>query len=119
MLQDKHPGRAIIIMSDGMFLGSTAVMAGAPGIKRTETISLGTVPVALSSIDCAPFGLTLPPDSSPEGLKRNKAMTRNAQEGLFGKAQARYLEVLEEIGANIDGLPQFMDAWYTFPDRFL
>ncbi|CZR69745.1 related to N-glycosyltransferase [Phialocephala subalpina] len=119
ILKEKHPGRPIILLNEGIFYGSLPEMAGAPGLCPTAAISLGIVPLALSSIDCPPFGLGLPPDSSPEGRERNKAMNKGIQEQLLAKAQATFLEIMETLGARREGLPFFIDAGYRLPDRFL
>jgi hypothetical protein len=74
--KERYPGRPIILLNEGIFYGSLPEMAGAPGLCPTAAISLGIVPLTQSSIDCLPFGLRLPPDSSPEGRERNKAMNK-------------------------------------------
>ncbi|RFU35078.1 hypothetical protein B7463_g1181, partial [Scytalidium lignicola] len=118
-LNDNYPGRKVVLLGETVFFGSMPVMTGSPGLHPTATINLGLVPLALSSIDCPPFGPGLPPDSSPEGRERNKAMNKDVQEKLFGKAQATYLEIMESLGAKVAGLPFFLDAAYLLPDRFL
>jgi hypothetical protein len=105
--KERHPGRPIILLNEGIFYGSLPEMAGAPGLCPTAAISLGIVPLTQSSIDCLPFGLGLPPDSSPEGRERNKAMNKDIQEQLFAKAQATFLEIMETLGARREGL-QFL-----------
>jgi UDP:flavonoid glycosyltransferase YjiC (YdhE family) len=118
-LNDQNPGRPIIVLNEGVFLGSLPSLAKAPGIRPTATIGIGIVPLALSSIDTAPFGPGLPPDSSPEGRERNKVMYEGVKTQLLGKTQATYLQIMGSLGAEAAGLSFFIDSWYTLPDRFL
>lgn len=119
MLHEKHPGRPIVSINEGIFWGSTPIMAGAPGLRPTATLGVGIVPVILSSVDCAPAGPGLLPDSSPEGRKRNQAMQKDIQEGLMSKLQQRYEEILDTLGATLKKKPFFLDAAYMLPNRFL
>jgi len=117
MLQDRHPGRPIVLVSEGFFFGSIATYLDAPGIKPTATLGLGIIPMTLGSIDTAPFGPGLPPDSSPEGRERNKAMYAGLGK-MFEKPTKRFQEVLKEVGAKETDI-FFLDAQYLGPDRFL
>lgn len=118
-LNNQHPERPVVLLSESMFFGSMPGMAGSPGLQPTAYISLGLVPLVLSSVDCPPFGSCLPPDSSPEGRAKNKAMNKNVQEQLLGKAHATYLEIMGSLGVAVSKLPFFMDAPYILPHRFL
>lgn len=117
LLQSQHPGRPIILLNEGFYKATYALMSGAPGIRPAATICLGIIPVILSSIDCPPAGLGLPPDSSPEGRARNKAMLEGSKE-LFARPQARFAEVFKELGAT-RAPPPLMDAQYLLPDLYL
>jgi UDP:flavonoid glycosyltransferase YjiC (YdhE family) len=118
-LSQKHPGRPVIVLTEGAYLGSLPGASGARGLRPTTTIGIGIVPVIVSSIDHPPFGPGLPPDSSPEGRERNKAMNEGVQKQLLGKAQATFEQLIQNTGAKIEKIPFFCDAMYTFPDRFL
>ena len=94
-------------------------MAGASGIRPTASLGIGIVPLVLSSIDCAPPGPGLLPDSSPEARQRNIAMTKEIQENAFGPAQEKFEEIFNSLGSTTAKQPFFLDAAYTLPDRFL
>lgn len=64
MLKEKHPGRSIVVLNESAFLGSLPILRGAKGLKPDAIISLGINPLALNSVDTAPFGIGLPPPTS-------------------------------------------------------
>jgi UDP:flavonoid glycosyltransferase YjiC (YdhE family) len=81
-------------------------------------LGIGIIPICLSSIDTAPFGHLLLPDSSPEGRKRNVGYNKHEREVTYGSAQRRFREVLNELGANSTDV--FMrDANYLLTHRFV
>jgi hypothetical protein len=64
LLNEQHPGRPIVLLNEFGFFGSLPLFAGAPGLRPTAQIGIGIIPVVLSSIDVAPAGLGLLPDTS-------------------------------------------------------
>jgi UDP:flavonoid glycosyltransferase YjiC (YdhE family) len=116
-LTEQHPGRPIVLVYEGFFLGSGPGLLGAPGIRPAGTIGIGIVPMVLQSIDTAPFGPGLPPDSSAEGRARNIAMNKQLQE-VLAKPQAAYEQIFQELGAT-QPAPYIFNAIYQLPDRFL
>jgi UDP:flavonoid glycosyltransferase YjiC (YdhE family) len=119
MLNDKQPGRSIVVVAEGAFLGSLPINAGARGIRPAATLGIGIVPIAISSIDHPPFGPGLPPDSSPEGRERNKAMNDGMRKQLLSKPNTTFEQLLRELGAKMSKVPFCFDAMYQVPDRFL
>jgi UDP:flavonoid glycosyltransferase YjiC (YdhE family) len=119
MLNEQYPGRPIVAMSEASFMGSYVVMAKASGYLPTATLSLGFSAVVLSSIDCAPFGPGLPPDSSPAGRERNTAMNKELHEKVFGQVQKRFEEVMDSLGTALPEKPFFLNTAYMLSDRFL
>ncbi|TVY91930.1 UDP-glucosyltransferase A1 [Lachnellula willkommii] len=117
MLTEKHPGRPIVQVAEGMFEGGLPISRGAPGIKPTGTLGIGVMPMTLSSIDLPPFGPGLPPDTTPEGRERNKAMTEQVQNIVLAVPQKAFVKCLEQVGAKADAF--LLDAVYLWPDRFL
>ncbi|KAL3423522.1 udp-glucuronosyl udp-glucosyltransferase [Phlyctema vagabunda] len=114
----KDASRPVVILNEGMFLGAIPLLLGAPGLQPTGLISIGVAPVALSSIDTAPFGVGLFPDSSPQGRERNRALTKMAQEDMFGRLQDRFQKVVQSVGAA--KCPYFVfDAPYLLSHYFL
>jgi UDP:flavonoid glycosyltransferase YjiC (YdhE family) len=119
MLNDKQPGRSIVVVTEGAFLGSLPINTGARGIRPAATLGIGIVPIVISSIDHPPFGPGLPPDSSPEGRERNKAMNDSVRKQLLSKPSTTFEQLLRELGAKMPKVPFFFDAMYQMPDRFL
>ncbi|KAL3418312.1 MGT family Glycosyltransferase [Phlyctema vagabunda] len=115
---DTYPGRQILLLTEGAFLGSLPTLLGAPGIQPSASITIGIVPVVLSSIDLPPFGPGLPPDATPEGRERNVAMNKQFVEQVMASPMKRFHETLASLGADkTDSF--FFDAMYRLPDRFL
>lgn len=78
-----------------------AVSFGRPftkGIRFPRVITLGTVPLTVSSIDTAPFGPGLPPDSSEEGRAQNVAMYE-AGKPLWDDVAECANNICEQLGA--------------------
>ena len=98
MLTEKNPGRPIVLVTEGVFWGALPITQNAPGIKPTATLGIGIIPMTLSSIDTAPFGPGLPPDSSPEARERNKAGHAQMYE-VFGQPHKTFKETFESLGA--------------------
>jgi len=118
LLNNQHPGRPIVLVSEGLYLGSLPLYSGAPGLKPTATLGIGIVPLCLSSIDLPPFGPGLPPDNSPAGRERNKAMFKGVQENMLAQPQRKFVEVLQETGCT-GPAPWFLDGPFLGPDCFL
>ena len=119
MLHETYPGRPVIALNEMAFLGGAVINAGAPGLRPAATISIGIICIVMSSIDTAPFGPGLPPDSSPEGRERNKAMNKEVQEKMFGQIQKRFEELYDSLGATISKKHFFLDTGYLLCDRYL
>lgn len=110
-------GEPVAVLNDNTFLGAMPVLLGAPGIRPDAVIGLGVTPLALSSIDIAPFGLGLPPDASPEGRERNR-QANLAAEGMLAAPQQEAAEVMRNLGATQEP-PFLMSAESLLPDLFL
>ena len=108
----------VVVLHDTTFLGSWPVLLGAPGSQPTAVIGLGITVVPISSMDTAPFGLGLPPDSSEEGRARNREANAFAQGQLLAGAQAHLVEVLNSLGTT-EAPPFIIDGWVSVPDRNL
>jgi hypothetical protein len=74
MLREKYPGRKIIQVSDGMYSRSLPVTRGARGLEPDGTLGIGIIPLSLTSIDTAPFGPGILPNTSTEGRAKHKVM---------------------------------------------
>ncbi|HEX6525599.1 MAG TPA: hypothetical protein VF070_37150, partial [Streptosporangiaceae bacterium] len=64
------PDTPTLIMTDQSFMGHWPVRLGAPARQPAAYIGIGVVPISLNSADTAPFGLGLPPGTTPEDRAR-------------------------------------------------
>ena len=113
----EHEGEPTVVLHDTSYLGAMPMGLGAPGIRPAAVIGIGIVPLTMSSIDTAPFGLGLPPDSSSEGRARNIEANRAVQ-GALAEIQNLARTTVHSTGAT-EELPFFLDAAVTVPDRYL
>jgi UDP:flavonoid glycosyltransferase YjiC (YdhE family) len=116
-LLSEMDGESVVLLHELGFLGAWPVRFGAPGLRPAAVVGVGVVPLTLSSEDLAPFGMGLPPDSSPEGKARNRAANEAMRE-VFATTQDYLREVLVTVGATEEP-PFVMDAMVTVPDQFL
>lgn len=102
------------VLSETMFVGAGAL---ATRSQRPPVIALGIVPLLLSSVDTAPFGLGIPPMSGPLGRVRNALLKAVAEKGVFGAVQQQWQRtVAETTGADVREF--FMD-WARLADAFV
>ncbi len=103
-----------VMVAEAGFMAGPAV-AELRGIPRVVyTVS----PLGLSSVDSSPFGLGLPPSSSPLGRMRNRALNWAFRTLLFGRAQKAALRARQALG--LPRLPgYFMDWSLAMSDRYL
>jgi MGT family glycosyltransferase len=112
-----HDGEPVVVLHDTSYLGAMPMGLDAPGMRPAAVIGIGIVPLTMSSVDTAPFGLGLPPDASPEGRARNIEANRGVQ-AAFAEVQRLAVETVRSTGATRE-LPFFLDAAVTVPDRYL
>ncbi|KAF7532408.1 hypothetical protein G7054_g7985 [Neopestalotiopsis clavispora] len=117
MLNNKHPYRPVILMSESLNFGPLAIQLGAPGIRPKGFIAIGLNPILLTSADHAPFGTGMLPDSSPEGRARNRAANEK-QKQVFAPSQKSFADALASVGAGSPG-HFLLDSLYALPDRFV
>ncbi|GAB3429004.1 glycosyltransferase [Actinophytocola sediminis] len=107
----------VVVLHEVAFMGVWPLHLGAPGVRPAAVIGVGVVPMVLTSEDTAPFGMGLPPDSSPEGKARNRA-ANEAMRGVFAATQEYLAEMLVLAGATKEP-PFLMDAMAVMSDEFL
>lgn len=112
------PGEPVVLLHDTGFMGMWPVLLGAPGMRPSGVIGLGVVPLPLTSVDTAPFGFGLPPDSSEAGRSRNRGLNAMVINELFAQTQAHLVSVLSKVGTKC-APPFVFDAMVSLPDRFL
>ena len=108
----------IVFVQESGFFGMFPYIYGAPGVPISGIVSVGTYPVAYGSQDTMPFGSRLPPDSSPEGRRRNKsAWETTKQLPPFQKLTSCLERIYDSLGAK-GPYSFYMDTVYEV-DRFL
>jgi UDP:flavonoid glycosyltransferase YjiC (YdhE family) len=113
-----QPGEPVVLLHDTVFMGIWPVLLGAPGLRPTGVIGIGVTPLPLTSIDTAPFGLGLAPDSSAAGRQRNRDLNLAVANEVFVAAQTHLVKVLQNAGAKT--VPPFVfDGMVCLPDHFL
>lgn len=114
--------RDIVILQETVAMGAWPFLLGAPlpkGYTRfPRVVTLGTVPLTVSSIDTAPFGPGLPPDSSEEGRARNAAMNE-AGKPLWDDVAEYANNICEQLGATAKMEGPIMDYLVSCADIFL
>ncbi|KKY20074.1 putative udp-glucuronosyltransferase 2a3 [Phaeomoniella chlamydospora] len=110
-------GLKAVVIQDTAFFGVNPIQMGAPGITPAGTITVGITPLPLFSIDTAPFGSGLPPDSSPEGRARNIAANEKIK-AVAQISQAHFTQTMKSLG--VKTVPDdLLNSAVTTPDRFL
>jgi hypothetical protein len=87
-------------------------------LEAAVGVGIGVLPLTISSVDTAPFGMGLPPDCSKEGRARNRELNAVMQTQLLGRAQDMFAGILADLGCT-DRPPFFMDAPVSEADVFL
>ncbi|PYI02360.1 UDP-Glycosyltransferase/glycogen phosphorylase [Aspergillus sclerotiicarbonarius CBS 121057] len=121
-LREKHPNREVVIVQELLYMGTWPFILGAPLPKGYDqfprTIIFGTGSLLISSIDTAPFGPGLPPDSTEEGRARNAAMY-----GAMKDMDAELIDyantVYAGLGATVKVTEPLFDFWTTGHDIML
>ncbi len=102
-----------LILMDISYMGTFPMLLG-PKSKRPPIVGCGVLPLMMSSSDFAPYSQ---PDTTPEGLLRNKEANRQFQAALQ-PASEHINAVLSKCGA--PSLPRFApDCMFVLPDLFL
>ncbi|KAH6663392.1 putative UDP-glucuronosyltransferase 2A3 [Halenospora varia] len=113
----KKDGRKVVVMVENGFLGGVPGMLNATGTKPNAYVTIGVLPLSLSSVDTAPFGTCIPPDSSPEGRERNKQLNEKNREE-HKELHQTFQVMLKEAGADVTDL-LYHDAAVVLPDRYI
>ena len=112
-------GEPVVLVHETGFFGAVPALLGAPGPRPSAALGLGPVSFTLSSIDTAPFGMGLPPDSSEEGRARNREAQAFVRGQVLGPAQELFEQTLAELGVPDGPVPFFLDSTVLKADRFL
>ena len=115
-LKVREPGKKVVLVADCGFQAALASILNTSAPRPDAHITIGTLPLAVSSIDTPPFGPGLPPDSSPAGRARNAALNVAEQEHMRD-LQEIFLDQLASVGAHTTKF--FYDATIGLPDRYI
>ncbi|KAK2671111.1 hypothetical protein RAB80_013533 [Fusarium oxysporum f. sp. vasinfectum] len=101
-IRAEDPEREVVVMPETCFMGANPISLGGPlpkgYTKRPKVINLNPIPYMATSIDTAPFGPGLPPDSTESGRARNQFMNQMMVGGPFADVIAHQEEVLKGLG---------------------
>jgi len=89
-----------------------------PRTHRPSVGVCGVFPLSVSSRDTAPFGLGLPPSSTPVGRARNRLLNLLTQRLAFGGCQRNFQRVIGEPDLAVPDM-FYLDALALLADRFL
>ncbi|MFU8945609.1 glycosyltransferase [Mycetocola zhadangensis] len=117
-----------VVLVESMFVGAIALLSRP---SRPPVINLGIIPLGLTSVDTAPFGLGVLPMNGPIGRIRNRTLRLVAEKGIFGSLQKEAKQVVkqltgEELSAFFmnsaslaDAIVQFTVPSFEYPRRDL
>ena len=91
-------GRYDAVVCEAAFLGVLPLLA-VPADQRLPVVGVTATPLALTSVDCAPFGAGLEPGSSAHTRRRNRFIRAVLQAGPLRPVQTALDEALQAVGA--------------------
>ena len=91
-------GRYDAVVCEAAFLGVLPLLA-VPRRDRLPVVGISTTPLALTSVDTAPFGSGLEPGSSPHTRRRNRFISAVLHGGPLRPVQTALEEALASVGA--------------------
>jgi UDP:flavonoid glycosyltransferase YjiC (YdhE family) len=104
------------VLSETAFTGVIPLLLEDDG-SRPPVLICGVLPLPLSSRDTAPFGLGLPPSSTPLGRLRNRSLNKLVSRVIFGRAQRLAQSHLRDLG--VAPLPCFVLDFSSLSDGIL
>jgi UDP:flavonoid glycosyltransferase YjiC (YdhE family) len=104
------------VLTDSAFLGAIHLLHR-PRTHRPTVGVCGVLPLSMSSRDTAPFGLGLPPSSTPVGRARNHVLNLLTRRLVFAGCQRNFQRVIGDLGLSA---PEtfYLDALPLLADRF-
>ncbi len=105
------------VLTDAAFLGAVPLLLRHRSF-RPAVLVCGVFPLPVSSRDTAPFGLGLPPSSTPVGRARNRLLNLLTQRVAFGGCQRNFQRVIGDLDLPAPEM-FYLDALPQLADRFL
>ncbi|KAF3920748.1 hypothetical protein ABW20_dc0101231 [Dactylellina cionopaga] len=119
--RESYKGEPIVIMSETGSWAVSPYLFGAPwrGVKPSAIITVGSIPVACTDPDLAPFNAGLPPAKNDEDRKMYAGMHEHTwgSDEWFKGAQSFYELTLRGLGAT-EKIPVLLDH-VKHSDRYL
>ncbi|MCU1344625.1 MAG: glycosyl transferase [Acidimicrobiia bacterium] len=115
-----------VVLTETAFTGAFA-LTREPKSQRPPVLVCGVLPLTVSSRDTAPFGIGLPPATSPVGRARNRLLNLMVSKVVFAGAQKAAQGHLRDLGLEplpcfvldgpslADGLLQLTSAGFEYP----
>ncbi|KAF4977895.1 hypothetical protein FZEAL_5643 [Fusarium zealandicum] len=101
-LRAKDSEREIVLVPETFYMGVNPLSLGAPlpkgFITKPKVVNLHVVPYVASSIDTAPGGPGLPPDSTESGRARNQLLNQMMVAGPWAELIAHQDSIFKELG---------------------
>lgn len=120
LVHQRDPDREIIIINETASQAVLPFMYGAPlprgFAKFPKVININIIPLGITSVDTAPFGPGLPPDSSESGRARNKLLYQLINGGLLKETDDLFKKTLKVLGCTKECDRFILDAWMTSYD---
>lgn len=86
------------VVCETAFLGALPLLSE-PAAQRLPVVGVSATPLALTSIDCAPFGAGLEPDTTVHGLGRNWIINTVLHRGPLRPVQQALTAALQAVDA--------------------
>ncbi|ORY58418.1 uncharacterized protein BCR38DRAFT_460783 [Pseudomassariella vexata] len=119
-VRDRDADRDVVIVNETCSMAILPFKYGAPLPKGysefPKVINVNLVPLTVTSIDTAPFGPALPPDSTSSGRARNKLLNEMMFAGPMRHLNDHLAKVLSECGCSSSPIGYFMDTWMSSYD---
>ena len=104
------------ILLESMFIGALALLQR-PRSERPAIVNLGIIPLGLTSVDTAPFGLGIPPRPGFIGRVRNRVLKFVAEKVIFAPLQTAAVEMAQKITGQ--RLRTFVLNWPSMADAIV
>lgn len=105
------------VLADVAFGGTMPLLLTAPAATRVPILGLSSVPVTMTSVDTAPFGVAIAPTPGPLGRTRNRVLNALVNRVLLRSVNRALGDALREVGAT-GSHPGFFDSVSLFDQVF-
>ncbi|EGX87935.1 putative glycosyltransferase [Cordyceps militaris CM01] len=97
------PGHTVLLLTESFFLGDHPLLLGAPPpegfVRRPRAVNIHACSYGLTSVDCAPFGMTVVPDGTAESRAVYRQLSADLLAGPLAASVALQKKTLAELGA--------------------